>query len=194
MATKTAFFDLTKPAGTDSVDITVLNDNFDRIDAQMQLNKENIDKDTVGATELNDGIGGRVPAPPAGFQDAFLSGSGTWRRGLTQKQLILSSESTGTLIDAGVLRNDAGLQISMIVMRTDVADVQAASVYIVRAIDGEYNLTPIFEGTSADAPLVSDVGVLSLNGSQQEQTVYISALDLIVYESSVIDSSEVEEG
>lgn len=194
MATKTAFFELTKPAGTDPVDVTVLNENFDKIDAQLQLNKENINKDMVGATDLNDGVGGRVPMAPAGFQDAYLSGSGTWRRGFTQKQLTLSSESIGTLIDTGILRDDPGLQISMIAMRTDVADAQATSVYLVRAVDGEYNLTIIFEGTSSDTPIVSDVGVLKLNGAQQEQTVYISVLDFIVYESDVIESSEVEEG
>ena len=194
MATNTAYFKLIKPAGTDPVDITVLNENFDKIDAQMQLNKENLEKDTVGATELNDGYAGRVPMPPAGFQDAFLSGSGTWRKGITQKQFTLSSESTGTLIDIGVLRNDSGLQISMILLRTGVADIQAASVYLVRANDGEYNLTPIFSGTAIEAPIITDGGILKLNGATEQMDVYVCIIDMILYESEIIDASEVEEG
>ena len=40
MPSYTSYYNLTKPATTDAVDITVLNDNFDAIDAQMKANAD----------------------------------------------------------------------------------------------------------------------------------------------------------
>ena len=56
MATVTENYNLVKPDGTDNIDISVLNDNFDTIDAQM---KENEDMASAGgsvATETSAGI------------------------------------------------------------------------------------------------------------------------------------------
>ncbi len=50
MATYTTYFSLAKPAGTDRVDIEVLNENFDKIDAGME---ENVDAISGKQDRLN---------------------------------------------------------------------------------------------------------------------------------------------
>lgn len=190
MATPTAFFNLIKPAGTDNVDVTVLNENFDKIDAQMQLNKENIEKDVIGATEINDGIAGRVPAPPAGYNEAFLCGSGTWRKGNGHHTLGISALSTMKLNELGII--DEVSKIKIITLRTDVADAQAASVYLVRYADESYSVSPILEGTSDDAPIITAEGVIKLNVNETEQIVYVLAIEMLSIESVVTDTTGEE--
>lgn len=191
MATPTAFFNLIKPAGTDNVDVTVLNENFDKIDAQMQLNKENIEKDVIGATDINNGIAGRVPAPPAGYDGAYLSGSGTWRKGHTHHSLGVSALSTITLAELGII--DEVSKIKLITLRTDVADAQAASVYLVRYAEESYSVTPILEGISDDAPIITAEGVIKLSVNETEQTVYVLATEMLSIESVVTDTTGEEE-
>lgn len=179
MATGTAFFDLTKPAGTDSVDITVLNDNFDKIDAQMQLNKENIEKDAVGSTDINPGIAGRVPAPPAGTVDSFLTGGAMWRQGAIYKTVAVSGSSSNTIKELGVINDTTDLQIALICMQTDIQSHDSASVYIIRAAD-DYAVTEILTGAAETAPVITSDGILKLDGqSTEEHSVLIMIQSLL---------------
>lgn len=75
MATGTAFYNLTKPAGTENYNVSVWNTNMDMIDAQMHQNET---ETFTGATDLAAGTVGNVPAPAITDKEKFLKGDGTW--------------------------------------------------------------------------------------------------------------------
>lgn len=58
-----------------------------------------------------------------------------------------------------------------IILMTQNSNLNVGSLYFVRYYNNNYYVTPVFEGTDAQAPRITSSGVLKLNGSGTNMNV-----------------------